>query len=152
MACIYKSNDFTKDAEGAISFYKALLGSDEAGNTSAYNTCRADGDCTLIPASCSFSDNSLTAVTYNEVAIYYVEGCQETRMCNDKCRCSNSENVPLNTPGSFDYYSTRCVNSKCVITKDAWSEPSQPSSQTESNRSPQSEPVQTQDIVPSGSR
>ena len=121
LACIYKSNGFTKDAEGAMSFYKALFGPDR-GDVPAYNFCSANADCTLVPASCSSSDNSLVAVTQAAAKIYHVEGCQETRLCNNKCRCSGSENVSLGTPGSFDLYTTRCVNSRCEVTKDSWNQ------------------------------
>ena len=150
LACIYKSSGFTKDAEGAMSFYKALFGPDRD-NGPVYNFCSADADCTLVPASCSSSDNSLAAVTQAEAAIYHVEGCQESRLCNNKCRCSSSENVSLSTPGSFDLYTTRCVNSRCAVTKDSWSQSNQPS-KSNSEQTQGTEGTHTQDILPSGSR
>ena len=149
LTCIYRSNGFIRDAAGALSFYKALFGLDRD-NLPVYGFCNANTDCTLVPSSCSATESALSSATQAEADIYYVEGCQETRLCNNKCRCSGSENVALSTEGSFDYYTSRCVNSRCVSTKEAWSQPAgSPGSNQEQKT--ESEAVHTQDR-PSGSR
>ena len=122
LACIYKSNGFTQDAKGAMSFYKALFGPDR-NDVSAYSFCSVNSDCTLIPSSCSASDNSLSAVTQADAEIYYVERCEQTRRCNNKCRCDSSEDIPSSTQGFSDYYISRCVNSRCVSSKETRTTP-----------------------------
>ena len=109
IACIYDSGNFTKNAQGAMSIYKATFGNIDM---SLYTSCEVNEDCTHVP-SCSLYRAGRTVLL--PVNKSYVAECQARVLCNNKCRCGNQEFDLLtkkkNVFGSRQAY---CINSKCI--------------------------------------
>ena len=108
IACIYESGNFTKDAQGAMSIYKATFGNTD---NSLYTSCEVDADCTHVP-SCSSSESDLSVLL--PVNKNYVAECQGRVLCNNKCRCGSQEFQLLSGEGTIKKRTATCVNSQCV--------------------------------------
>ena len=109
VACVYDSGNFVKNAQGAMSIYKATFGNIDM---SLYTSCEVNEDCTHVP-SCSLYRAGRTVLL--PVNKNYVAECQARVLCNNKCRCGNQEFDLLtkkkNVFGSRQAY---CINSKCI--------------------------------------
>ena len=101
MACAYYSSGLKKNAQGAMSIYKAILGKT---NTSLYTSCQQDSDCTYVPSCSVYSPGVLLPVNKD-----YVAACSGFVLCNDKCRCDSQENL-----STTEYQQVSCVNSQCI--------------------------------------
>ena len=107
IACIYDSHNLLKNAQGAMSFYKATFGNVDH---SLYTSCEVDADCGHIP---SCSSNNLGALLPANKD--YVAECQGRVLCNNKCRCGNQElGFPTKSQNVFGARQAYCVNSQCV--------------------------------------
>ena len=133
LACIYNEAGFTKEAKAALNTYKSLF--PPKGPTSRYS-CRSDSDCTLAPVCLlknressgegdSFDqpiignmegqrrierdEQMVRAVTHAEAETHYTSILCKKTLCNGKCRCDSVEKV------SNTRYSSKCVNSRCVL-------------------------------------
>lgn len=85
IACVYNSGNFSKNAQGAMSIYKATFGNIDM---SLYTSCEVDADCTHVP-SCSPSEtDQQTLLPANQ---NYIAQCQGRVLCNNKCRCGDQE-------------------------------------------------------------
>ena len=108
IACIYDSANFTKNAQGAMSTYKATFGNT---GTSLYAACEVDADCTHVPA-CASKNNLNMFLPANK---NYVAECQGRVLCNNKCRCSSQEfNLPTEEQDVFGKITSTCMNTQCV--------------------------------------
>ena len=108
IACIYDSANFTKNAQGAMSTYKATFGNT---GTSLYAACEVDADCTHVPA-CASKNNLNMFLPANK---NYVAECQGRVLCNNKCRCSSQEfNLPTEEQDVFGKITATCMNTQCV--------------------------------------
>ncbi len=109
IACIYDSGNFTKNARGAMSIYKATFGNVDM---SLYTHCEVNEDCIHVP-SCAFS--RVGQVVLLPVNKSYIAECQGRILCNGKCRCGNQEfDLPTRRQNVFGSNRAYCVNSKCV--------------------------------------
>lgn len=107
IACIYDSSGFIRDAQGAISIYKATFGNID---NSLYTSCEADVDCAHVPSCSSANLGILLSANKN-----YVAECQGRVLCNNKCRCGNQElGFPTTSQNVFGARQAYCVNSQCV--------------------------------------
>ena len=107
IACIYDSNNLVKNAQGAMSFYKATFGNIDH---SLYTSCKVDADCGHVP-SCSSSNLGMLLPANKG----YVAECQGRVLCNNKCRCGNQElGFPTNSQNVFGARQAYCVKSRCV--------------------------------------
>ena len=107
VACIYDANNLVKNAQGAMSFYKATFGKVDH---SLYTSCTVDADCGHIPSCSSTNEGVLISVNIN-----YVAECQGRVLCNNKCRCGNQESgFPTKSQNIFGVRKAYCVNSQCV--------------------------------------
>ena len=109
IACIYDSGNFTKNAQGAMSIYKATFGNTDS---SLYTFCTVNEDCTHVPF-CSVSENNLNM--FLPANKNYVAECQGRVLCNNKCRCGHQEsNLPTEEQNVFGKIIATCVNSQCI--------------------------------------
>ena len=130
VACAYNSSGFTKNGEGIISIYKTNFGRTQ-NNQQAYAFCRVDSDCTFIPSSTCEGNtkdqtSSILAATEAESEIYYAEQqCSPRPLCNGKCRCDRRETInTVETNSRISTYSSRCVDSRCVLNSNSIVDPS----------------------------
>ena len=148
LACVYNSSGFTKNGEGIMNIYKSLYGPTN-NNKEAHTLCREDADCTLIPSTtcggfmtirrsehnycykvgrtyrCSIP---VLAKTVAESDIHYAEQhCSPKPPCNEKCRCENQETIQHHMTKT-SLFSSRCVNSQCVLNTDTIADTSEESS------------------------
>ena len=108
IACIYDSGNFTKNAQGAMSIYKATFGNMD---NSLYTACEVDADCAHVPA-CVSENNIYMLLSANK---NYVAECQGRVLCNNKCRCGQLEShLPTEEQNVFGKRQASCVNSQCV--------------------------------------
>ena len=134
IACVYYSSGFIKNAQAAMSTYKATFGNFDM---SLYASCKVDADCIHVPscAHARMGRKVLLSVNKN-----YVAECQGTVLCNNKCRCGNQElGFPTKEQNVFGLRQAYCVNSQCVSRYSTYSGRLQPERQ----------PAQ-QDVQPSG--
>ena len=117
VACVYASGDFDSNSEGILSIYKAL-----SGKYGDPLFCRTNADCTLSPpaGSCSAAAGSLVGMNTTMAEYYSIQCMQKTGrnvLCNNKCRCSNTENIKelFNNVVRQGQVRSRCVNSRCVM-------------------------------------
>ena len=110
LACIYESGGLKLDALAMVNTYKALYGPPK-NERAAHTTCQNHSDCVLIPCS-PVPSLPFLAVTKAEAAIQYAIGRCKKTLCNGKCRCGNEETA-INQNSKT--YSSRCVNSQCVL-------------------------------------
>ena len=108
LSCVYQSLGFPKDAQGAMSAYKALFGPPQD-QRKAYSFCTTDSDCSLVPDNCSAVPTEFLAFSQSEAEVYYVDNCQEKPLCNSKCFCGNEEKL------SGKIYFSKCVDSQCQV-------------------------------------
>ena len=111
VACIYDSSDFTENAKGAMSIYKAIIGDIDR---RIYASCKVDTDCTHVP-SCSYFRRTGNIVLLPANKDYIAE-CQGTVLCNGKCRCDGTKvtDMPTDYKNIFSTRQALCVNSKCI--------------------------------------
>ena len=118
MACIYGSGGLTRNAEGAISTYKATFGPPSNGKE-AHTICTTDADCVLSacnPATGNSSTEKLWAMTKAEQEIQYALGKCDRAQCNGKCRCGNEEEIVITDGsggGTKTTFMAKCVQSSC---------------------------------------
>jgi len=122
VACIYASGDFDLNSEGILSIYRSL--SSEYGNINNPAFCRRDADCTLSPPAGRCSPETASLVAMNKaMAEYHSIKCMQRTgrnvLCNNKCRCRNTESVTESSNGRVHQVQvrSRCVNSRCVISR-----------------------------------
>ena len=108
IACIYDSGNFTKNAQGAMSTYKATFGNMD---NSLYTACEVDADCTHVPFCYRPTTNLRVLLPVNKD---YVAECQGRVLCNNKCRCGPQEFYLVPGKGIINKRTATCVNSQCV--------------------------------------
>lgn len=139
LSCTYQSLGFPKDAQGAMSVYKALFGPFQ-NNRKAYSICTTDSECSLVPDNCSVAPTEFLAFSQKEAEVYYVDSCQEKPLCNNKCSCGNEERL------AGKIYFSRCINSQCQVNTI------EDLNYQESNQEIQVEGLSPRDSQPSGQR
>jgi len=120
VACIYASGGFDTNSDGILSIYRSL--SSEYGDNLDF--CRRDADCTLSPppGHCSPETTFLVAMNTTMAEYHSIQCMQRTGgnvLCNNKCRCGNTEIVTESSNGRVHQVQvrSRCVNSRCVISR-----------------------------------
>ena len=117
MACIYNLSGFTKNAQGAMSTYKATFGNFDM---SLYASCQVDADCIHVPSCSRTSSGQAVLLPANKS---YVAECQGAVLCNNKCRCGNQEQGLLTQQQNiFGLKKAYCVNSQCVSRYSTYSD------------------------------
>ena len=116
LTCIYGHRGFKKTSLGAANTYRSLFGPHQKNNREAFDVCRQDTDCVLVPP-CEDGKGLFSAMTKVRAEMNYaLQRCPV--LCNGKCRCDQTEMTGSKTKGAK--HVSQCVHSKCVLKSESW--------------------------------
>ena len=111
IACIYESNEFSENASGAMSTYRALF--ETTSDTYIDKSCTSNADCAYVPH-CGHYEQS-GDLMYLVANKNFVMECQGKILCNGGCRCESTEEYASASDSNVIVVrQARCENSVCV--------------------------------------